>query len=79
MTMATNEQPLRREAIRRRLQGQRRCDICRDLNRATSWFDKWWFFVTFRDRSREPNLAIRPRRICTLCQKIAPRKVTKNR
>ena len=40
MTMTTNEQALRREAIRRRLQGERRSDICRDLNRATSWFDK---------------------------------------
>lgn len=61
MTMTTNEQALRREAIRRRLQGQRRCDICRDLNRATSWFDKWWAeyrrdpTTDFADRSRVPH------------------------
>jgi putative transposase len=61
MTMNTNEQALRREAIRRRLQGQRRCDICRDLNRATSWFDKWWAeyrrdpLTDFADRSRAPR------------------------
>jgi putative transposase len=61
MTMTTNEQSLRREAIRRRLQGERRCDICRDLNRATSWFDKWWAVyrrnpkTDFSDRSRAPH------------------------
>jgi transposase-like protein len=60
MTMTTNEQDIRREAIRRRLQGERRCDICRDLNRATSWFDKWWAefrrnpHTDFADRSRAP-------------------------
>jgi hypothetical protein len=59
--MTTNEQSLRREAIRRRLQGQRRCDICRDLNRSTSWFDKWWATyrrtptTDFADRSRAPH------------------------
>ena len=61
MTMNTNEQVLRREAIRRRLQGERRRDICRDLNRATSWFDKWWAHyrqnpaTDFADRSRAPH------------------------
>ena len=61
MTMNTNQQALRREAIRRRLQGQRRIDICRDLNRATSWFDKWWAayrrnpHTDFADRSRAPH------------------------
>jgi hypothetical protein len=61
MTMTTNEQTLRREAIRRRLQGERRIDICRDLNRATSWFDKWWAVyrhnpaTDFADRSRAPH------------------------
>jgi putative transposase len=61
MTMNTNEQALRREAIRRRLQGERRRDICRDLNRATSWFDKWWAAdrqnpdTDFADRSRAPH------------------------
>jgi hypothetical protein len=42
------------------------------LNDHTAHYE---FFVTFRDRSREPNLAIRLRRIYTLCQKKAPRKV----
>jgi transposase-like protein len=61
MTMTTNEQALRREAIRRRLQGERRCDICRDLHRATSWFDKWWAayrrdpLTDFADRPRTPH------------------------
>jgi len=61
MIMTKNEQALRREAIRRRLQGERRCDICRDLNRATSWFDKWWAayrrdpHTDFADRSRAPH------------------------
>jgi putative transposase len=61
MTMNTNEQALRREAIRRRLQGERRSDICRDLNRATSWFDKWWARyrrdpkTDFASRSRSPH------------------------
>jgi hypothetical protein len=36
------------------------------------------FSLTFRDRSREPDLAIRSRRIGTLCEKSAPRKVTKS-
>jgi hypothetical protein len=40
--MNTNEQDLRREAIRLRLNGERRKDICRDLERSTQWFDKWW-------------------------------------
>jgi transposase InsO family protein len=40
--MRTNEQELRCEAIRRRLNGERRKDICRDLERSTRWFDKWW-------------------------------------
>src|ERR1043165_4462722 len=61
MTMNTKEQALRREAIRRPLQGERRRDICRDLNRATSWFDKWWAryrqdpHTDFADRSRAPH------------------------
>jgi hypothetical protein len=40
--MNTNEQALRREAIRRRLSGEQRRDICQDLGRSTRWFDKWW-------------------------------------
>src|SRR5262245_36607306 len=61
MTMNTLEQALRREAIRRRLQGDRRCDICRDLSRSTRWFDKWWAhyqqnpLTDFADCSRAPH------------------------
>ena len=33
---------LRREAIRRRLQGERPCDIGRALRRSRAWFYKWW-------------------------------------
>jgi Homeodomain-like domain-containing protein len=40
--MNTNEQALRREAIRRRLSGEQRRDICQDLGRSTRWFYKWW-------------------------------------
>jgi hypothetical protein len=40
--MNTSEQALRREAIRRRLSGEQRRDICQDLGRSTRWFDKWW-------------------------------------
>jgi len=42
MDTTTTEQALRREAVRRRLQGERRCAICRDLNRSPRWFSKWW-------------------------------------
>ena len=42
MDTYTSEQELRQEAIRRRLQGERRCDICRALGRSSSWFTKWW-------------------------------------
>jgi len=61
MDTHTSEQALRREAIRRRLQGEQRCDICRDLERATSWFDKWWAEyrrnpkTDWADRSRAPH------------------------
>lgn len=41
MDTQTAEQDLRREAIRRCLEGERRCDICADLGRSTRWFDKW--------------------------------------
>jgi putative transposase len=40
--MSNSEQALRQEAIRRRLAGESRKGICAALNRATSWFDKWW-------------------------------------
>lgn len=58
--MSTCEQDLRREAIRRRLNGEQRKDICRDLQRSTQWFDKWWSVFNrdpqtdFADRSRAP-------------------------
>jgi hypothetical protein len=42
MDSAISEQSVRQEAIRRRLQGERRCDICRALERSPRWFDKWW-------------------------------------
>jgi hypothetical protein len=58
--MSTTEQDLRREAIRRRLSGHCRKDICCDLGRSTRWFDKWWNefqhnpSTTFADQSRAP-------------------------
>jgi len=60
MHMDRSEQDLRREAIRRRLAGDSRAQICTDLERATSWFDKWWAAyrreprTDFADRSRAP-------------------------
>jgi hypothetical protein len=60
-TMSTREQTLRREAIRRRLNGEHRRDICRDLGRSTRWFNKWWAlfqrdpYTDFHDRSRAPR------------------------
>lgn len=61
MNPYTSEQNLRREAIRRRLAQEHRKDICHDLQRSTSWFDKWW--AEFRrnphtdlaDHSRAPH------------------------
>ena len=60
MDTFTTEQALRREAIRRRLQGERRCDICCDVGRSLCWFDKWWAEYqrnphTDFDRSRAPH------------------------
>jgi transposase-like protein len=63
MDTFTTEQALRREAIRRRLQGEPRCDICRDLECSTSWFDKWWAeyrrdpYTDFADHSRAPHIS----------------------
>ena len=60
MNMETSEQALRQEAIRRRLQGERRVAICHDLQRSLQWFDKWWAIyrhnpkTDFADRSRAP-------------------------
>jgi transposase-like protein len=61
MDTNTNEQDLRREAIRRRLQGERRVDICRSLERSPGWFSKWWrayqddASTDLADRSRVPH------------------------
>lgn len=63
MATATPEQALRREAIRRRLAGERRGDICRDLGRTPRWFDKWWAeyrrhpHSDLADRSRAPPIS----------------------
>ena len=60
MDTPSTEQDLRREAIRRRLTGEPRCDICRDLNHSPRWFSKWWAVyqqnprTDFADRSRVP-------------------------
>ena len=57
----TTEQAVRQEAIRRRLQGESRDEICRDLERSTSWFDKWWQAyradpqIDFTEHSRAPH------------------------
>lgn len=59
--MSTTEQDLRREAVRRRLNEERRSDICQDLGRSTRWFNKWWSefqhdpHTDFADRSRTPS------------------------
>ena len=61
MDIPTNEQDLRREAIRRRLCGEKRRAICHDLDRSTRWFDKWWAEylqnprTDFADHSRAPD------------------------
>jgi len=61
MDMHISDQDLRREAIRRRLRGERRKEICNDLDRSTGWFDKWWAVyqqnprIDFADRSRAPH------------------------
>jgi transposase-like protein len=61
MDTEITEQALRQEAIRRRLEGERRCDICRDLQRSLRWFHKWWAEyqcnpqTDFTDRSRAPR------------------------
>ena len=60
MDTQSTEQTLRREAIRRRLAGEQRCDICRDLKHSPRWFSKWWGAyqqnprTDFTDRSRAP-------------------------
>lgn len=61
MDTSTTEQALRREAIRRRLQGEPRHTICRALERSPRWFDKGWAEyrrdppTDLADRSRVPH------------------------
>jgi transposase-like protein len=61
MDTGTSEPALRREAIGRLLQGERPGDICRDLNRGTTWLHKWWTEyqlnpkTDFADHSRAPH------------------------
>jgi transposase-like protein len=61
MATFTTEQELRREAIRRHVLGEAPREICRDLDRSESWFDKWWAeyrqnpATDFADHSRAPH------------------------
>jgi len=61
MDRNVSEQDLRREAIRRRLQGESRSAICLALSRSLRWFDKWWAeyqhnpHTDFASRSRAPR------------------------
>ena len=61
METPTPEQLLRREAVRRRVGGEKRSAICDDLGCSPSWFDKWWAEyqanpqTDFADRSRRPH------------------------
>ena len=61
MDTQTPEQALRREAVRRHVQGETRQAICHDLKRSLRWFDKWWAeyctnpHLDFADRSRAPH------------------------
>jgi len=61
MDSNTNEQALRREAIRRRLEGESRGAICHALDRSLRWVDKWWAeyrqnpHTDFASRSRSPH------------------------
>jgi putative transposase len=75
MDTGTSEQALRREAIRRRLQGERRSEICHDLGRSLAWFSKWWAHYLhsprtgFADRSRAPQ-ALPQRTPCSVEQAV---------
>jgi hypothetical protein len=61
MDTPNSEQALRREAVRRRLHGESRQQICQDLARSPRWFDKWWAAyrhnpqTDFADDSRAPH------------------------
>ena len=66
MDTYTTEQALRREAIRRRLQGEARRVICQALGCSRRWFDKWRAeyrrdpTTDFGDRSRAPHTSPQP-------------------
>src|SRR4051794_4129102 len=61
MQTQISEQALRREAVRRLLQGHSISDICRDLHRTRQWLNKWWRVfqahpeTAFADHSRAPH------------------------
>src|SRR6266540_1705219 len=61
MDTQTTEQALRCEAVRRRLQGHRVCDISQDLSRTPRWVNNWWREychypdTDFADHSRAPH------------------------
>lgn len=80
MDTKTAEQALRREAIRRHLLGERRGDICYDLNRTTRWFDKWWAQylrdpqTDFGDRSRAPHTSPQAMPSCVVQAVLAIRR-----
>lgn len=65
MAARTAEQAVRREAIRRRLQGERPCEICHDFPRSDSGLAKWWPHYQhqpqsdFAARSRAPHTSPR--------------------
>lgn len=69
MDTQTNEQALRREAIRRLVQGEKRLTICQDLNRSLRWLDKWW--AKYR-ANPQADLAARSRAPHTSPQATAP-------
>ena len=59
--LLSNEQGLRRVAIRRRRQGERPTDSCRAVGRSLPWLNKWWQrypaqpSTDFADYSRAPH------------------------
>lgn len=61
MDEQTVDQVLRREAVRRKLQGERTCDISQALNRTPQWVNKWYCHycqnpdTDFSDQSRAPH------------------------
>ncbi len=61
MDNPTSEQCLRREAVRRKLQGERTCDISQALERTPQWINKWHRAyqhnpdIDFADFSRAPH------------------------